>query len=98
MFYQRGYNWTQANHRHHMGYNIRTEEWRYTEYVFMTDNENNTVSYTPDWEHQSDWAELYHHDKVPLETINLYDHPDYQQVRAELQDRLRAGWRQELVR
>ena len=100
VFYQRGYNWwNQGNvSSHHMGYSIRTEEWRYTEYVFMTDNGDNTVSHTPDWEHQSDWAELYHHDKDPLETINLYDHPDYQQVRAEMQDRLRAGWRQEVVR
>lgn len=99
VFYQRGYGWwnTWNVSGIHMAYNIRTEDWRYTEYVFMTDNGDNTVSYTPDWDNHSDDSELYDHAKDPLETVNLYNKPEYEEVRRELQDRLRAGWREEIL-
>ena len=54
-----------------MGYAIRTEEYRYTEYVWIKFPEpGNYLNYAPDWENPCDHEELYDLKLDPQETIN----------------------------
>jgi len=73
-----------------MGYSIRTDEYRYTEYVnikFPTKGD-----YYPDWEDPADHEELYDLTIDPQENWNRYDDPEYFEVKEILSERLHAGW------
>jgi len=77
-----------------MGYTIRTKEWRYTEWVGIT--YYGDTNYSPDWENQQDWPELYSMTADPQENFNIASLPEYKEVVAELATRLREGWRAEI--
>jgi iduronate 2-sulfatase len=62
-----------------MGYSMRTDRYRYTEWKDRTTSE--VIA-----------AELYDHDKDPGENENLADHADMGSVRGELEARMKAGW------
>ncbi len=63
-----------------MGYSIRTNRYRYTEWREMTGGEVRA-------------RELYDHDKDPLETRNLARLPEFAQTLEELGRILREGWK-----
>ena len=74
-----------------MGYSIRTDRYRYTEWPKF---EGSPV-YTPDW-NSLIAVELYDHQDDPEENANLASDPQYEEIRQQLSDRLRSGWRTEL--
>lgn len=76
-----------------MGYSMRTRRYRYTEWVKF-----DRSTYTPQWDEETGWYELYDHEVDPEENVNLYNHEDYAEVRQKLQRKLRAGWRSTLHR
>ena len=80
-----------------MGYSMRTDQYRYTEYVRMTplDGEYN---YQPDWDQACDHGELYDLVNDSKENVNLYRDVNYSEVVEELADKLRAGWREQVGR
>ncbi|KAK3105923.1 hypothetical protein FSP39_008641 [Pinctada imbricata] len=72
-----------------MGYSIRTQQYRYTEWVKFSDG--------PLFE--TDWSvlfgvELYDHGTDPDENINKAHYESYREVRHTLSKQLRDGWRQ----
>lgn len=71
-----------------MGYTIRTDQYRYTEWPKFS----NAPEYKPDWS-TSFGVELYDHSMDPEENRNMAYHRDYQMIRAELSKKLHAGWR-----
>ncbi|XP_046563742.1 iduronate 2-sulfatase-like [Haliotis rubra] len=71
-----------------IGYSMRTEEYRYTEWVNFTA----MPIYKPLWDQQLG-AELYDHMKDPEENYNRVDDPAYKDLRVELSRNLRLGWR-----
>lgn len=73
-----------------MGYSIRTNIFRYTEWVAF-DNEN----FKPDWPLIIS-RELYNHVDDPLETENLCDEDIYSNTVISLSRRIKRNWRQEL--
>ncbi|GAB4139107.1 MAG: sulfatase [Thermogutta sp.] len=62
-----------------MGYSMRTERFRYTEW--QPRNGGPPVA-----------VELYDHDADPREDVNLADEPDFRSIRRELSEQLKAGW------
>jgi iduronate 2-sulfatase len=71
-----------------MGYTIRTEQYRFTEWVH----------YDYDLNEPTDWEricarELYDHDKDPYEKYNLAYDREYSAVKDTLSLKLRGGWR-----
>jgi len=64
-----------------MGYTIRTERYRYTNWRAMDAAKTFRA------------AELYDYLTDPLETSNVVDHPDYAKTRRELHSKLNSGWR-----
>ena len=75
-------------HSHIMGYSLRTDRYRYTEWP--------TFSYQT---HKPNWndlhgVELYDHTIDPEENANRAEDPAYASLRHQLSWRLRAGWRQ----
>lgn len=70
-----------------MGYSIRTDRYRYTEWVKF-DNTN----CTPIWD-DIYAAELYDHLIDPEENSNLYFVPDLYFIKQRLRKQLRMGWR-----
>ena len=74
-----------------MGYSIRTDRYRYTEWASF----RGTPVYIPDWNILSG-VELYDHQDDPEENVNLASDPQYEEIRQQLSDRLRSGWRTEL--
>jgi iduronate 2-sulfatase len=73
----------------YMGYSMRTERYRYTEWV-----KYNTVTYSPVW--TLGWRqgpELYDHQSDPEENVNVGNDPAYHKTRATLSQMLHAGWR-----
>ena len=64
--------WTQ------MGYTMRTERYRYTEWV---DREKKLLA-----------RELYDYEIAPTETVNLADRPEHEGLVERLSGQLRAGW------
>ena len=77
-----------------MGYSIRTDRHHYNEWVAITaigDGE-----YEPDWDSNCDHSELYDLSSDPKENSNLYDRPEYEEIKIELRQRLRNGWRSEI--
>jgi len=74
----------------HMGYSLRTAEYRYTEYVFIKFPEKH--DYEPDWDNPCDHEELYDLTIDPQENWNRYDDPEYFEIKQILSERLHAGW------
>lgn len=70
-----------------MGYSIRTERYRFTEWVSF-----NNTNCTPVW---SDIiaTELYDHSIDPEENQNLASTPHLKFVKRKLRKELRLGWR-----
>ena len=68
-----------------MGYSIRTDRYRYTEW-----QDNNYRSYKPYKNENIVGRELYDYEKDPLETKNWVDDPKYKTVVAELKEKLKA--------
>ncbi|MBY0505361.1 MAG: sulfatase [Bryobacteraceae bacterium] len=64
-----------------MGYTVRTERYRYTDWRAM-DAAKTFRAY-----------ELYDYLADPQETANIVDHPDHAKLRRELHSKLNAGWR-----
>lgn len=71
-----------------MGYTMRTEQYRYTEWVEFSGQPN----YKPDWDKQYG-IELYDHKVDPYEDVNKANDPTYTIIRQTLSKQLRAGWR-----
>lgn len=74
-----------------MGYTIRTNRYRYTEWVKFI----RKPIYKPDWS-VSFGVELYDHQTDPNETINKAYHSHSQQLLGRLSNQLHAGWRHAL--
>jgi len=62
-----------------MGYTVRTERYRYTEWRIPGQPQNA--------------IELYDHEKDPFETVNVAGLPENRRLLAQLQKTLRDGWR-----
>ncbi|CAG2213195.1 IDS [Mytilus edulis] len=79
-------------HSHHdiMGYTITTDRYRYTEWVRF-----NKPTYKPDWNTVVD-AELYDHQVDPNENINKVHYHSQSNIKMQLSQQLRAGWRDTL--
>ena len=73
-----------------MGYSIRTNEYRYTEWVAF-DNQN----LKPDWPLIIS-RELYSHINDSFETENLCDEDAYANTVIELSRRIKKGWHYEM--
>lgn len=73
-----------------MGYSVRTEEYRYTEWVAF-DNQN----LKPDWALIIS-RELYLHWNDSLETENVCDDEEYANTVITLSRKLKKGWRSEM--
>lgn len=74
--------------KHIMGYTVRNYKYRYTEWVEF----KHAPEYRPNWNNVTG-VELYDHAIDPEENYNGADDVKYQQVRAHLNNVLRAGWR-----
>ena len=74
-----------------MGYTIRTDQYRYTEWTGITYLGGN--DYKPNWADQRDHPDLYDLLVDPEENNNLYNDPNYAEVIKNLRRKLRAGWR-----
>jgi iduronate 2-sulfatase len=70
-----------------MGYSMRTEQYRYTEWVAYTYHEKKKV----DWDHVCD-VELYDHHVDPNETKNIAKDPRMENLRKDYRKKLREGW------
>ncbi|XP_025086597.1 LOW QUALITY PROTEIN: iduronate 2-sulfatase-like [Pomacea canaliculata] len=70
-----------------MGYTMRTDEHRYTEWVAY-----DPVTFTANWT-QVYARELYVHSSDPEENYNVADAPLYTQLLTQLSQQLRRGWR-----
>nr|CAD7463477.1 unnamed protein product [Timema tahoe] len=71
-----------------MGYTLRTQRHKYTEWVHFDDN-------------KADWSqviarELYDHKLDSGEDLNLADRPQFAKLMGRLSQQLRAGWRYSL--
>ena len=71
-----------------MGYTMKTEHYRYTEWAKF----RLRPVYRPDWNILSG-VELYDHTKDPEENYNVADDPSYTHIRQDLSRQLHAGWR-----
>merc|ERR1712012_1067622 len=74
-----------------MGYSIRMEGYRYTEWVHM--KYLGGLDYEPDWENPADHEELYDLEIDPQENFNRYNDPEYFAIKALLSEKLRDGWK-----
>jgi len=95
----------QLQHRHSRywpGYTVRTDRWRYSEYVNLIDGDTQGPQNThhgeetqaPDWANPEDWGELYDLWEDPQENVNLYRDDSYHDTKLELRKMLRQGWTQ----
>ncbi len=75
-----------------MGYTMRTDRYRYTEWVNYTATEHR-----PDWT-ALHGAELYDYYGKDGETVNLAYQEEYAGLRQKLSEELRRGWRGSLPR
>ena len=85
-----------------MGYTMRTDQWRYTEWVAHSNNDTHA-----DW-NGADWTrcwgkELYSHVLSPVpngnfdyESVNVVDLPENVALVATLSKQLHEGWRAQL--
>lgn len=72
----------------YMGYSLRTNRFRYTEWVKFK-------HFRPIWSSVVG-VEMYDHFIDPEENLNLADKPELNRIKHSLQKQLRAGWRQSL--
>ncbi len=70
-----------------MGYTMRTDRYRYTEWVNYS-----SIEHQPDWT-ALHGAELYDYQSENGETVNLAYRDKYSALRRELSEELRRGWR-----
>lgn len=70
-----------------MGYSIRTQQYRYTEWVQF-----NHTSFKPDWKAVFG-TELYDHQIDPDENLNLFGKPELNHICTLLRKQLILGWR-----
>ena len=89
-FYQqpRGY-WNENQHKY-QGYTVVTEQYRYSEWVNL--NDVGTEEQTPNWGDPQDFGELYDLMNDPLETTNLINNEEYDELIHELKQLLHQGW------
>lgn len=73
-----------------MGYTMRTDEYRYTEWVAY-----DPATFTANWTHVFA-RELYLHTSDPEENSNVADDPEYADLVGSLSKQLREGWRKAL--
>lgn len=66
-----------------MGYSLRTEQYRYTEWPAWQSTEG------PQWDTLAG-VELYDHSIDPREDINLADRPQFEKLREKLSVKLRS--------
>jgi len=79
-----------------MGYTIRTQKYRYTEWVGIDLLDGGASgAYQANWEDQAASSELYVLDIDPEENINRISYEYYQSIIPVLSQKLRAGWRRE---
>ena len=71
-----------------MGYTMRTDRYRYTEWVKFS----GPPDYKPDWS-KNFGTELYDHGTDPEENINIAVYPQHASLVRGLSGKLRAGWR-----
>ena len=81
--YPRNHNGTNV-----MGYTMRTDQYRYTEWVEFSGPPN----YKPDWSKRYG-IELYDHKVDPYEDVNKANDASYANMRQNLSKQLHAGWR-----
>jgi iduronate 2-sulfatase len=72
--------------RPHMGYTLRTERYRYTEWVANAD-----INGLPKG------TELYDYATDPMETVNLSPLPEFRELTQNLSDRLRRKTGRSLI-
>merc|ERR1712203_1162851 len=77
VFYQQGRGYYLMNHpeRFVQGCTVMTTQYRYTEYVGLSDAE--TEEQQPNWGDVQEWGELYDLEADPQENFNLYRDHDY---------------------
>ena len=71
--------WVAPDGKEYMGYSIRTERYRYVEWMNWT-----TKEYVA--------RELYDHQTDPQEDVNIADSPEKRETVADLSKKLHAGW------
>jgi len=71
-----------------MGYSMRTDKYRYTEWIFYDD-----AAHQPLWKRNRLYAELYNHVTDPEENNNVAEDERYSTIRKRLHRQLRNGWR-----
>ena len=76
---------TPRTHGSAMGYTMKTDDYRYTEWVKFTNNK-------PDWRTLYG-VELYDHTVDPDENYNVAEDATFVNLRRGLSQQLRAGWR-----
>ena len=81
-----------THHTKYMGYTVRTDQYRYTEWVKF----NAAPTYTPDWTN-SIGTELYDHSADPEENHNVAGSSHYTDIQHHLSATLHIGWRGSLV-
>ena len=82
-----------AHSRSLPGYTVRTEQYRYSEYVNLVDGDQELAeTQAPDWTSPEDWGELYDLASDPEETVNLYRLQEFHDVKISLRKILYAGW------
>ena len=74
-----------------MGYSMRTDRYRYTEWVYFNETENE-----PDWSVALYGTELYDHEIDQYENDNKANDASYAGTVSQLSQQLRMGWRNAL--
>jgi len=74
----------------YMGYSVRDNRYHYTEWVKIERLGHH--NYQPNWNKPADHEELYDLEKDPQENFNLYNDPNYDEVKNNLSQILRSGW------
>lgn len=75
-----------------MGYTIRDQNYRYTEYVGIEDVGWKHGQWKPRWDNPVDHEELYDMTLDPQENFNRYEDPEYIVLKQELSEKLHLGW------
>ena len=75
-----------------MGFSVRNEDWRYTEWVLFRPNYNE-----PDWD-SLEATEFYDLSLDPEETVNLIDDADYAGYIDTMSKHLHNGWRDDGIK
>ena len=84
----RGY-WT-PHDKKFQGYTVRTDDWRYSEYVNLLNEEEEEQA--PAWADIVEFGELYDLTSDPQENNNLYRNKDFQETKIAMRKILHHGW------